>query len=129
ARACRSARGPRGEFSQILAPLLDASRFGGTDQFRVDGVSIRIMPSSATMAGLQPNGDTEPAPSVTPNPMRTGGHLAFTTSRVGSIILRVFDAHGRVEGSLLDHSPTPGGMSVPSTVVAFPLCRGGAVRT
>ena len=64
------------------------------------------------MAGLQPNGDTEPAPSVTPNPMRTGGHLAFTTSRVGSIILRVFDAHGRVVGRLLDQSPTPVGIHV-----------------
>jgi PKD repeat protein len=128
--------GATGYFSNIvgLAPgwkllTLDyVSQLGGTtldlqvedtpiaphETFLVDNVSIRIVTGAAparaggVLTELM-GARTAFRPTLTPNPMRAGGVIGFSTSRAGVLQADLFDASGRRVRRLMSRAESAGG--------------------
>jgi len=84
------------------------------ETFQVDNVSIRIVTGAAParaggtlteVLGAHPPG----RPTLTPNPMRQGGVIGFSTSRPGLLQADLFDDSGRRVRRLMSRAEAAGG--------------------
>jgi len=81
------------------------------EAFQTDNISIRIVTGGAA-ASLVTGREAPPAPFtavMAPNPMNPTATLLFTTTRDGSVNVRIFDVSGRRVRDLLEGARVPAG--------------------
>ena len=93
--------GDRGAHEYLPPEVADV----GTGVEGTDSNAAQLVPRGSGLRGLMP----EPSrPQFTPNPMRARGVIELTTSRMGSLVVEVFDSTGR-RVRRLAQAEVPGG--------------------